>query len=320
MATNNYSFPTDAFPVEIVEAYQSLQEDLNFWLSPHYGTLRVVAYFDESLERCRSAVQRINYICWLAGVGGEEPGLLLAAGMMTEASFKESYLVWLAVRLTETLCIYIGNSRLRSGRGILEENWLAIKQNGIPQSEDNPLATELVQFLFRVLIPFARGASQPQRIIDALEKPVVEIMSVAKDGQNSKSKKTPVALVHTLESLCRVPFTPSDLRELLTHLQVLDSETGYWHLGELKGKAASPLSAFPAAYRAAQEANLMLLTDAPVYRKLFTREYRVDFKDRLANFKDGSPSASAAFHEYLNKARQWIKMWKTKQQIFMRAV
>ena len=115
-------------------------------------------------------------------------------------------------------------------------------------------------------------------------------------------------LTSNVATLYSGSFKPTDLRDLLTSLGVLDADNGHWHLGELKGKAAAPLSAFPAAYRTLFGAKLMLFADAPVCRKAFEKEFHVRFSDRLATFKDGS--GGAHFQDYLVEARRWITIWK----------
>lgn len=301
------------------EAYDNLTNELEEWLEVDtpYGAEILLIHFDKCLVSCKSAAERVRYLCSLTTVGGREPGLLFAAGRLAVPGFEEVYSTWLAVRLTEAVCVFVGNSLLRSGRVTLESTWESVSQHQRIFRVRRGDVGLLLQFLFGVLIPHAHNSKlpQPQRLNDLTSQLTQEGVPFAAKAEPSTSQKAPapVALPQTLDTLCRPPFSSADLRALLTDLNVLDEETGHWHLGELKSKAASPLSAFPAAYRALQEARLVLPTDAPVYRKLFCAAYKVQFSDRVANFKEGSPSASAAFHDYLNRARYWIKIWKTKQ-------
>ena len=141
-------------------------------------------------------------------------------------------------------------------------------------------------------------------------------MQDARAAAAKPQRPAPLPLSSNVATLCSGSFTPADLRDLLTSLGVLDADTGHWHLGELKGKAAAPLSAFPAAYRALFEAKLMLFADAPVYRKAFEEEFHIKFSDRLATFKDGS--GSARFQDYLVEARRWITIWKASTANLLR--
>ena len=318
-AFHKLPFPVDALPVAVGEAYDNLTNELEEWMQVDtpFGAEILLIHFDECLAKCASAAERLRFLCGLTTLGGREPGMLFAAGRLSAPGFEEVYSTWLAVRLTEAVCVFVGNSLLRSGRVTLDSTWESVSQHQRIFRVRRGDAGLLLQFLFGVLIPHAHTNKyqQPQRFNDLANQVTQENPYAYAKAEPAAAQKTPAptALPQTLDTLCRPPFSPTDLRALLVDLNVLDEETGHWHLGELKGKAASPLSAFPAAYRALHEARLVLPTDAPVYRKLFCAAYRVQFSDRVANFKEGSPSASAAFHDYLNRARYWIKIWKTKQ-------
>ena len=121
-------------------------------------------------------------------------------------------------------------------------------------------------------------------------------------------RPAPLLLTSNVATLCSGSFKPINLHDLLISLGMLDAATSHWHLGELKGKVAAPLSAFSAAYRTLFEAKLMPFADAPVYRKAFEKEFHVRFSDRLATFKDGS--GCAHFQDYPVEARRWIAIWK----------
>ncbi|MBJ6107671.1 hypothetical protein JAO73_01515 [Hymenobacter sp. BT523] len=317
-----YSLPSDALPAEVGDAYESLLHALSDWLSAPspFTSTNLADYFEEHLAGCDTPETRIRYLCRLTlhgGVNGEAYPEAAMDLVELQAEFRafpgytdtdldlyfdEYYFSWLAVRLTEALCEYTGRARLRGARASLRAEWEALPLTRLQYRPTDANTVQLLRFLFVVLIPFAQNSRT--RSVRSVTEEVVQGARAA----NKPQRPAPVPLSSNVATLCSGNFKPTDLRALLTSLGVLDATTGQWHLGELKGKAAAPLSAFPAAYRALFEAKLMLFADAPVYRKAFEEEFHVKFSDRLATFKDGS--GSARFQDYLVEARRWITVWK----------
>ncbi|GAA3959513.1 hypothetical protein [Hymenobacter antarcticus] len=319
-----YSLPSDALPAEVGDAYESLLHALSDWLSAPgpFASTNLADYFEEHLASFDTPEGRIRYLCRLTlqgGINGEpypEAAIELVALQSEfrafpdytdtdlDLFFDEYYFTWLVVRLTEALCEYTGRARLRGARASLRAEWESLNLHRQHYRPHDPNTLQLLRFLFAVLVPFAQNSR-----IRSVRSVAEEVMQNAQRLAAAKPPgAAPVPLSSNVATLCSGSFKPADLRDLLTSLGVLDADTGHWHLGELKGKAAAPLSAFPAAYRALFEAKLMLFADAPVYRKAFEEEFRVRFSDRLATFKDGS--GSARFQDYLVEARRWITIWK----------
>jgi hypothetical protein len=310
-------FAVDALPPVIQETFSNLSDELASWLTLEnaavWADCEVIQDFDSRLDNTPNIV-KIKYLtCLLTKEGGE---IYLAAGRLLSDDFLGLYFSWLAVRLTEAVCIYAGNNLLRSSQERLGARWEQVNRNQTLFHVSSDKTNELIYFLFTTLIPEVRGLVGPRRntAFSDLTEQFRQQSQQAREKPDVKPKgrtsKTPRTLPQTVETLCCPPFTPANLRQLLTELEVIGPETRRWHLGELKGKAAAPKSAFPAAYRALAEARLLVQTAAPVYRQLFEQEFGVELSDRIANFKYGN--GSNAFHDYLIRAQYWIKIWKTK--------
>jgi hypothetical protein len=301
-------FAIDALPQGIQETFDSLRDELDAWVTPEnvakWSDFEVLLEFESKLTGLQPVTQIRYLTCLLTKEGGE---IYLAAGALLSTNFLNFYFSWLAVRLTEALCAYVGSNLLRSNQERLEARWAQASRNRLLFRISNRKADDLLHFLFTTLVPQASmlvGKAQAVTVGDVTNQ-------FTRDSQQPQPKRhTPTTLPQTLESLCLPPFTPLDLRKLLTELGVLDTDTGRWHLGKLVSKAASPKSAFPAAYRSLVEARLLLQTDTPIYRQIFEKEFGVELGDRTANYKEGK--GSTAFHDYLNRARYWIKIWKSK--------
>lgn len=321
-----YSFPSDALPAEVGDAYESLLHALSDWLGAPgpFASTNLADYFEEHLASFDTPEGRIRYLCRLTLQGGINGEAYPEAAMELvklqsefrafpdytdtdlDLYFDEYYFSWLAVRLTEALCEYTGRARLRGARASLRAEWEALPLTRLQYRPNDTNTVQLLRFLFVVLVPFAQN-SRTRSVRSVTE----EVVQEARTAATKPQRPAPLPLSSNVATLCSGSFKPADLRDLLTSLGVLDASTGHWHLGELKGKAAAPLSAFPAAYRALFEAKLMLFADAPVYRKAFEEEFHVKFSDRLATFKDGS--GSARFQDYLVEARRWITIWKASE-------
>jgi hypothetical protein len=313
-------FAVDALPPVIQETFSNLSDELASWLTPENAAVwtdcEVILEFDNNLGNIPNIV-KIKYLSLMLTQQAED--VYLAAGRLLSAEFSAFYFGWLAMRLTEAMCIYAGNNLLRAGQERMAARWEQVSKQQPRFYVGSEKANELLHFLFTTLIPQVysivghRKAQQTTAFSDLAEQ-FTQQAQQARERQEAKPKgraaKVPKTLPQTVETLCCSPFTPAYLRQLLTKLEVVDAETGHWHLGELKGKAAAPKSAFPAAYRALAEARLLLQTDAPVYRQLFEQQFGVELSDRTANFKEGN--GSLAFHDYLARARYWIKIWKSK--------
>jgi len=302
-------FAIDALPLAIQETFDNLRDEIDAWITPDnvekWDEFEVILEFESKLAGLKPITQIRYLTCLLTKDGGE---MCLAAALLLSADFPNFYFSWLAVRLTEALCAYIGGNLLRSNHERLETRWAQAKRKQLLFRISNRKADELLHFIFTTLVPQASillGKSTTVTVEDLASQFTREA------AQPQAKRGTATALPQTLETLCIPPFTPADLSKLLVHLGVIDADTGRWHLGDLRSKAAAPKSAFPAAYRSLVEKRLMLSISDTIYSRIFQKEFGVELKDRTANYKEGK--ASTAFHDYLNVARYWVKIWTTKQ-------
>ena len=104
---------------------------------------------------------------------------------------------------------------------------------------------------------------------------------------------------------------PADVYALPAQLDVVDTETGRWHLSELTGKAAKPRSAFPVAYRALADQGLLRRLDGPVWLKIFAAEFEARLSPRMANY-DTIGQVSKVLHEFYGETMRWVKVWQAK--------
>jgi hypothetical protein len=313
MDSTSYYFPLDALPDSIREAYEEVEGSVNEGaLSLVTEQSQNIVEFFESELTILSFEQKIRFLCGLVKRWpySEYPW---AASLLDKRDSEEQYIAWLTLRLIQTICLYIGVSRLRTGRAALREEWDNLPTQLRPViyfNYDKASVGELLQFCFAVLIPFARANVSRRDSRPTREASTVMQESLRNLRPESATVKQPASPFRTtspkkLDSLCASDFTVAELTDLLISLDVLDSATGKWHLGNITGRAAPQKSAFPAAYRALTEAHLLLAVDSPVYRRLFETAFGVVLGSRMVTYREGN--ASAAFHDYLAEARRWIR-------------
>lgn len=321
MANSAYFFPVEALPIDIRDAYKNLEQAVNEWINYPVTeqASNIFEIFEQALLILRTPEQQIRFLCAII-TGVPNTDYPWAASLLHDGDSEARYMAWVSLRLIQSIANYVGNSRLRSARAVLESDWEAASQRlyldlYYSPAPESAATRDILQFCFSVLIPFAREVvarrnSSPTREAGSVIKEAVsEIKS--KRNTSGASEKKPNKSLKTVASLCINGFVPSELVALLDELGVVSPDTGLWHLGDLKGKAAAPLGAFPAAYRALVEAHLLLDVDAPVYRELFQAEYQVVFRSRMATYRDGH--GSAAFQNYLAEARRWILNRRARQ-------
>jgi hypothetical protein len=320
MDSTSYYFPLDALPDNIREAYEEVENSVNERVvSPVTEQEQNIVELFESELTVLNPEQKIRFLCGLVKQWpySEYPW---AASLLDERDSEAQYMAWLSLRITQTICLYIGASRLRTGRVALREEWESLPTQLRPVvyfNYDKASVAELLQFCFAVLIPFARA-----NVSRRDSRPTREASSVMQESLRNLrpepvTKKRPTSSTRTInlkkmDSLCASDFTVVELKNLLISLDVLDQATGKWHLGDVTGRAAPQKSAFPAAYRALVEAHLLLPVDSPVYRQLFETAFGVVLGSRIVNYKDGN--GSAAFHDYLAESRRWIRNRKIQRE------
>ena len=294
----------DAFPQSIVEDYDNLWYIVKEYHDRHEDDL--IFYIDSYLSSMLKAEMQLRYMCRIAvGRPGVE-SLLSKANRHLPNGFEAQFISWFAIRIVEVLTEYTGNPRLRQLRKDIAAEWQAVERLTF-HTIYGPLVDRLLRFTFTVLIPLVASNIQP--------KSVAPIIHELKRAIPVPSPPTRIAVkvdapLQTLDSICSQSFSSKDVRELLQQLGVLDI-SGFWHLGTLTGKAAKPLSAFPAVYRALVEAGLMDRLDGPAWRKLFEEEFRVSFSDRLANYAWGGKT-SLEFERYYSESKRWVSKRKTQ--------
>lgn len=304
MASNS-SPPVDAFPVDVVEAFDNVDYMVRDLLEDfQFGDGDIMRMLDENLVGAGPIESRIRFLCRLTSGYKGLKGFLVVCSYFN--SYVPEFTTWLSLRLTETLCAYAGNARIRAWRQDIANEWEGARGTS-RQASKEPSVDILLRFAFSVLIP--RIASPLPKRLDDITEQVRHSMPKA---MSQPKRNVTSALPQALDALCEPPLTVHDVRTLLIELGVLSEETGYWHLGELSGKAAKPKSAFPAAYRALVEAKLMRRVDAPVWRKLFEDEFQVSFSDRLANYA-WSRVTSAEFDIYHLDASRWVTKWRVRE-------
>lgn len=302
MADNSTS-PVDAFPTEVVEAFDNVDYIVSDLLADYeYG--EILQILDGELLRVGpEAEPRIKFLCRLASGYKRLNGLINVCSYFNMYVFECS--AWLSLRLTEALCSYAGHAKIRGWRQELSSEW-ELSKGVSRQANKDPSIDTLLRFIFTVLIP--RVASPLPKRVDDLTEQIRNTIPKPTATAQSKTKTSPV-LPQALEALCESTLKTADVRALLTDLGILSEETGRWHLGNLIGKAGKPKSAFPAAYRALVEAKLMRRVDAPVWRKLFEAEFGIGFSDRLANYA-WSKVTSMEFDNYYIDATRWVTKWR----------
>jgi hypothetical protein len=288
----------DILPDEIAEDYDYLWHTLKsaFENDPS----NVLLWFEEELRQYSSSEMRLRYLCSLMiGAPGVESVFRAAKRTLLSHYQFDDYAAWFAIRLMEVLVDYTGNARLRQYRKEIAAEWELTKHTATAVFGDL-LIGRILRFAFSALQPFV-VENRPQTVATVAKQVRQAIpRSASPKKPTSRSAVPPQGLA----ALCHAPFSVVNIRELLSELGVLDPDTGYWHLGTLKGKAGKPLSAFPAAYQALVDAKLMDRLDAPGWRKLFMEEFNVYFSPRLANYAWGK--GSAEFERYLRESKRWV--------------
>lgn len=296
----------DALPTSISEDFESLWYMLKDRIENDAEDL--IVWLDHYLKVCSTSDHRLRYLCRLTvGFPGQESFYQKSDRQLELSFFKNDFAEWFAIRFIEVLFEHAGSTRIRQIRKEIAAEWLLVEQSPLSQQYE-PLLARLLSFGFSVLLPLT------------LEKQPKGVASIAneirQDIPRPKPRATtipkPAVLPQVLAAICNPPFSTNDVRDLLIELRVLDPSTGYWHLGTLTGKAAKPLSAFPAAYRALAEAKHLDRVDGPVWRKLFQEEFKVEFSNRLANYAWGG-NTSLEFDRYYTESKRWISKWPVKK-------
>jgi hypothetical protein len=174
-----YSLPSDALPVEVGDAYESLLHALSDWLSAPspFASTNLADYFEEHLASFDAPEGRIRYLYRLTLQGGVNGEAYPEAAMdlvelqsefrafpdYTDTDldlyFDEYYFSWLAVRLTEALCEYTGRARLRAEMGSLAPHPPAVPPH---RRQYRPTATFLI-CCARALCPKKSHPQRPER-------------------------------------------------------------------------------------------------------------------------------------------------------------
>ena len=295
----------DALPQSIIEDFDNLWYSVKDYHS-YYDEEDVVFFADDYLFSIERVEMQLRYMCRLV-IG--RPGVVSfynSAVRQLATDFEHEFMSWFAVRLIEVLVDYAGSTRLRQLRKEIAAEWDIVEKLALPTLFD-PSIGRLLRFTFSVLVPMIASSSQPQAVAPVLQE-------LKNTFASPPSRPKPVARPSTppqaLNAICHYPFSSKDVRELLQELGVIDN-TGLWQLGSLTGKAAKPLSAFPAAYRALVEAGLMDRLDGPAWRKLFEEEFKVSFSNRLANYAWGGKT-SLEFERYYNESKRWVSKRKAQ--------
>ncbi len=113
----------------------------------------------------------------------------------------------------------------------------------------------------------------------------------------------------TLAGLCVTPFTPADVRALLTYLEVVNALTGRWEGPQPVGKT-KVLSCAIAAFRVLNRAG-RLAASIDDWAAIVQAEYglKLGRKVKRYDLEDGSANGSLAFQDAVKKAEGWLKHW-----------
>lgn len=131
----------------------------------------------------------------------------------------------------------------------------------------------------------------------------------------SPALETPVP---TVADLCRLPFTPADLSELLVRLKVI-SPAGTCLTNDLKGKAQGPRAAFTAAYRVLHRAGLLNpVVDDKTWATAFLQAYGAKLgkgaiSHKLTVHGTAFTPAPLPFTEAVNTTREWVNEWQNRR-------
>ena len=121
----------------------------------------------------------------------------------------------------------------------------------------------------------------------------------------------------TVADLCRLPFTPAGLNELLVRLKVI-SPAGTCLTNDLKGKAQGPRAAFTAAYRVLHRAELLNPVVDKVWAAAFLQAYgaklgKCAISHKLTVHGTATAAAPLPFTEAVNIAREWVNEWQSRR-------
>ena len=334
-----YPIPVDTLPEAVADAYSSLLDWLTDWLtiSPRDDSPNLIDYFEPDLAACETPEIRLRYLSRLSLQGGvnREPYPRAAEAlkrMQAEVDlfrpsqydkseayypyhrrepFHDSHFHgWLAVRLTEACCAYIGNSSLRNARQNLWATWENEQHNVQRHQVADETTSQLLLYLFGVLVPFATG-SRTRSVGNVAEQ---FRQSVPRPAPGPRpAAPPPEPLPQTLQMLCQNGLTPANVRELLAQLGAIDIVTGRWHLGDLTGRPAEMKSTFPAVYRALADLKLLKKLEGPVWLKIFAAEFTVKLSPRMGNY-DTKGQVSKKFHEAYGETVRWVKLWRARQE------
>ena len=116
--------------------------------------------------------------------------------------------------------------------------------------------------------------------------------------------------------LCRPPFTPLDLNELLIRLRVI-SPAGACLTNDLKGKAQGLRAAFTAAYRVLHWEGLLEPVSDKEWPVAFSQAYGAKLgkgaiAHKLTDRGNARDMAPLPFSEAVSLAREWVAEWKIR--------
>ena len=334
-----YPIPVDTLPEAVADAYSALLDWLTDWLtiSRLDDSPNLIDYFELDLAACETPENRLRYLSRLSLQGGvnREPYPRAAEELKrvqaevdlfrpVQYDKSEAYYPyhrrepfhdghfhgWLAVRLIEACCAYIGNSTLRSSRQNLWAEWENEQHNVQRHQVEDEATSQLLLYLFGVLVPFATGTRT--RSVGSVAEQFRQSVPRQPTGPRPPVPP-PEPLPQTLQMLCQNGLTPVDVRELLAQLGAVDTETGRWHLGDLTGRPAEMKSTFPAVYRALADLKLLKKLEGPVWLKIFIAEFDVKLSSRMGNY-DTKGQVSKKFHEAYDETVRWVKLWRAKRE------
>ena len=334
-----YPIPVNTLPAEVGDAYSNLLDWLTDWLeeSTIYDSPNLIDYFEQDLAACDTPEIRLRYLARLNAQGGvnRRPYPQAAAELKLcenrvdlsrpvhhfyaepyyphherEPFSDHHFYSWLAVRMMEAMCAFVGNSSLRSARQNLWAEWDAVQPTSQRYHVEDDNSGQLFRYLFGVLVPFANG-SRTRSVGNVAEQ---FRQSAPRPAPSPRPPAPPPEpLPQTLQMLCQNGLAPANVRELLAQLGAIDAETGRWHLGDLTGRPAEMKSMFPAVYRALADLKLLKKLEGPVWLKIFAAEFDVKLSPRMGNY-DTKGQVSKKFHEAYDETVRWIKLWRARQE------
>ena len=121
----------------------------------------------------------------------------------------------------------------------------------------------------------------------------------------------------TVVDLCRPPFEPDDLKELLVRLKVI-SPASTCLTNDLRGKAQGLRAAFTAAYRVLHREGLLEPVGDKIWATVFLQAYGAKLGKHAISHKltvhgTARTPASLPFTEAVNTAREWVNEWRSRR-------